>query len=134
MGVNLRLVVVLVAVGLAGCHAAGNLASGGVACPALAVNGPTLVNPVNGATGVPDSLASLLFATNADAGSGPILTSPGNAAIAAGPLTLQSNGQYASAIPGALAAKTTYTITWNPVVQAGPCTVPVGSSGSFTTQ
>ena len=130
---NPRLLVVLVLLGLAACHAAGGLASG-VACPTLAVNGPTMAAPKNGDTGVSDSLASLLFTSNAQSGSGPILTSPGNPAIVAGPLTLQSNGQYASTIPTALAAQTTYAVTWNPLVQAGPCTVPVGSSGSFTTQ
>jgi hypothetical protein len=134
MVVNPRLLIVLALLGLPACHAAGDLAASGVACPALALNGPTMAVPKNGDAGVSDSLAGLLFTSNAQGGSGPILTSPGNAAIVAGPLTLQSNGQYASTIPTALAAKTTYSVTWNPVVQAGPCSVPVGTSGSFTTQ
>lgn len=133
----------------AGCGGAGsssptvviNPPLGPLPCPALALNGPALVSPAPGSTGVPASLSVLTF--------GPLpipdiisaaatLSGSDGSTITSGPLTFISSptslGTYTASIAG-LQPHTTYTVKVTGTINERGCINAVlGNDGSFTTQ
>ena len=110
----------------------------GIMCIALAFNGPPLVSPAPGSTGVPVTLSVLTF------GMLPIpdtitatatLTAGDGSTITSGPLTPSFSTQTTTASIAGLQPHTTYRVTVNGTLNERGCNYAVaGNEGSFTTQ
>ena len=132
---------------LAGCGGAGNTSGvapqppGGIgnACPMLALNGPALLSPAPGSTGVPVTLAVLTFAhivviPDIITGNATLSGSDGST-LTSGPLTPSSDLSTTTASIASLHPHTTYTVSVSGNLNERGCMIPFGANdGSFTTQ
>jgi hypothetical protein len=124
----------LCAVALAACSNGGSQQGQppGTVCPTIVtvVNG-TLVQPVNGATGVSTTIGSVTASSNTDmTGAQLILTPAGGVAFDGGTFAVASNVTFSATVP-VLAPNTSYTVTAS---SHAPCPGQVEwSIGSFTT-
>ena len=149
-GIASAVTVAALAVAVTACSPSAGPPQGGV-CPQIAEVGPPLLFPIPGATGVPTTAGNLIFAAPSLSD---FVTSlvPAPPAFGAPPPPVPAGafgappsplpGPSATAPPGdeifaaaypALSANTTYAVTFAPLRGTGTCTIPVGSSGSFTT-
>lgn len=99
-------------------------------CAALIVIDPqlALINPGNGARGVPTTIGSITFSASGLYYSLTLTPSDGSATVVGGTITAAGNGRYVSALP-VLKSGLTYTVAIYPA--AGfPCAY---FAGSFTT-
>ncbi len=111
----------------------------GIVCPLLAINGPALVSPVPGSTGVSTTLNVLTFARIASipqtVSGNATLTGSDNTTIASGPLTPSTDGSTTTASIAGLQPRTTYTVTVSGTLTGRGCsTAFAANDGSFTTQ
>jgi hypothetical protein len=113
-------------------------------CPALAFEGPQLLYPAPGATGVPTAAAALLLAGSAPTGTSPQLVAAGQTlTLSFGPAPSPLPSPRATPFSGneplegaaypTLSSKTTYALAYASVSD-GSCVFPVGAQGSFTTK
>jgi hypothetical protein len=110
----------------------------GIVCIALAYNGPPLLSPAPGSTGVPVTLSVLTF------GMLPIpdtitaiatLTAGDGSTITSGPLTPSFSTQTTTASIAGLQPRTTYRVTVTGSLNERGCNYAVvGNDGNFTTQ
>jgi len=129
---------------IVGCSATNGV--GDYPCPQNVMEGPQLLYPIPGATGVPDGAGIFVFG-----GYSPqtliVLSSPGSETRTFGPLiapaptplpspiaTPFSSGVEVTYVPhGALAARMMFQLSFESQ-QSGPCPVLIGGSYEFTTQ
>ena len=143
-----RLFVVLLCAGaaLSACSSSG---SSSTTCPTIVPAGPQLLYPIPGATDVPTSAArifvagvplvstSLLVPTSGGGAetitTAPFAAIPSSVSIPTPAATPRGTAPVYAAAYGTLAAHTTYSVSYPPEI-SGKCTLPIASSGSFTTQ
>jgi hypothetical protein len=112
---------------------------GGLACPLLAINGPALLSPAPGSTGVPTTLTALTFDHIANipqtvSGTATLTGSDGTT-ITSGPLTPSANGATTTASIAGLQPHTTYAVAVSGTLTGRGCsTAFAANDGSFTTQ
>jgi hypothetical protein len=112
---------------------------GGLACPALAINGPALVSPAPGSTGVPTTLSVLTFGRIAGipqtVSGNATLTGSDGTTITSGPLTPSADGSTTTASVAGLQPHTTYAVTVSGTLTGRGCSTPFAANdGNFTTQ
>lgn len=111
----------------------------GIACTALAINGPALLSPAPGSTGVPVTLTVLTFAhivviPDIISGNATLSGSDGST-ITSGPLTPSQDLSTTTASIAGLHAHTTYTVSVSGTLNERGCITPFAANdGSFTTQ
>jgi hypothetical protein len=132
-------------VALTGCGGSGATSGaarqppGGIACPALAINGPALLSPAPGSTGVPVTLPVLTFAhiviiPDTISGNATLSGSDGSK-LTSGPLTPSSDLSTTTASISGLQPHTTYTVSVSGNLNERDCMIPFSASdGTFTTQ
>ena len=107
--------------------------------PALAINGPALLSPAPGYTGVPVTLAVLTFGhivviPDIITGNATLTGSDGTT-LTSGPLTPSSDSSTTTASIAGLQPHTTYTVSVSGNLNERGCMIPFGANdGSFTTQ
>ena len=112
---------------------------GGIACSTVAINGPALVSPAPGSTGVATTLSVLTFARIVGipqtVSGNATLTGSDNTVIASGPLTPSADGSTTTASIAGLQPHRTYTVTVSGNLTGRGCSTPFAANdGSFTTQ
>jgi len=132
---------------LAGCGGAGASSTFtayppggiGIACPALAIDGPALLSPAPGSTGVPVTLSVLTFAhivviPDIISGNATLSGSDGST-IASGPLAPSQDLSTTTASIAGLHPHTTYTVSVSGTLNERGCIIPFSANdGTFTTQ
>jgi hypothetical protein len=109
-----------------------------VACAAFAIDGPKMILPAPGSTGILTTITVLTFAPLASAGQSisgnATLHGSDGSTITSGPLTPSVDGTQTVASIGGLAAHTTYEVVVAGRLTDGPCSYPFGADdGAFTT-
>jgi hypothetical protein len=148
-GLLLFLCALACGVTLAGCGGAGSTSGSGtapqppggigIACPTIALNGPALLLPAPGSTGVPVTLAVLTFAhivviPDIITGNATLSGSDGST-LRSGPLTPSSDLSTTTASIAGLHPHTTYTVSVSGNLNERGCMFPFSANdGSFTTQ
>ncbi|HEV2739234.1 MAG TPA: Ig-like domain-containing protein [Candidatus Elarobacter sp.] len=133
--------VTLVGCGGAGSSGVASQPPGGIGipCPALALDGPALLSPAPGSTGVPVTLAVLTFAhivviPDIITGNATLSGSDGSK-LTSGPLTPSSDLSTTTASIAGLQPHTTYTVSVSGNLNERGCMFPFSANdGSFTTQ
>jgi hypothetical protein len=112
---------------------------GGISCPAFAINGPALVSPAAGSTGVSTALTVLTFGRivvipDTITGNATLSGSDGST-ITSGPLTASSDMSTTTASIAGLQPHTTYAVTVSGNLNERSCIIPFAANdGTFTTQ